>query len=309
MNPSTIIPIIVVSWNSEADLFDTFTALTQLDYPNTALILVDNGSDDGSVGLVRRQFPQVEIIETGKNLYFTGGYNTGLRYALAKYHPEFVGIVNPDAMVSSNWLSSQLAVMQQDPKIGIVGPKVLFAKGFGMRDGAQSDSSAQIINTVGLTQGGFLFPYDLGVGQLDHGQYDKQVDVFGVSGVSMLFRSAMLTQIGLFYEPLEMYLEDAELCTRAGNSGWRIVYDPNSRVLHKYMQSSSKQPSHFYQQKAYRNYLILVWRHYSWRKLGRAIKVCSQQLDVLGFVLCLGGFAKYLITHPNDKAFNRNASL
>lgn len=286
------VSVIVVGWNSKDDLQDCFNSLLAQDYDNYKIVFVDNNSKDGSADFVRQNFTQIEVLGSGSNLYFTGGNNFGIRHALANHLPEYIALINPDTTCSPNWISSQVRYLKEQKDVAITGVKVLFAEGFGPDDKHRSTASQKYINTVGLHPGGFLFPYDIGFGELDSGQYNESMPVFGVSGVSMMIKASVLQEVGLFYEPMQMYLEDADLCTRINQAGYKVHYIPDAVVNHRYHQSTKKSKSNNYLFWSRRNYLLLVWRNYPIRKFLRALNVVRQELSLWMLLRVLTSFWK-----------------
>jgi GT2 family glycosyltransferase len=122
-----LISIITVNWNGKKYLADLFYSISKLDYPQDRLqvIMVDNGSDDGSAGFVRKKFPGIEIVEPGENRGYAGGNNEGLRRAQGEY----IALINNDCIVDPGWLREMLSIYEmssEDSKIGAVGPRVVF---------------------------------------------------------------------------------------------------------------------------------------------------------------------------------------
>lgn len=288
-----MVAIIIVTWNNSKDIVACLTSLSKLEYSDFKIIVVDNSSSDGTLDLVRSQFPGVDAVSTGDNLFFAGGNNFGMKYAQEKYHPDYFAILNPDTLVQPNWLSAQVEVLESDLKIGIVGPKVIFAEGFGPKPSESADvasNNKRIINTAGILPGGFLFPYDRGFNEIDKGQYDQTEEVYALSGVSMLLRKEVFTQTGGFYAPMQMYLEDVDLCLQAKKQGWKVVYTPNTTVEHKHMQSTSQTSKERYEFWSKRNYLLLVSRNYSFKKFLRALLEVAQSTSLILTLRVLGSF-------------------
>lgn len=294
--PQPLVAVIIVTWNNSKDITECLTALFTQSYENFKVLVVDNNSQDNTVEIVRTQFPQVDLHALKQNLYFAGGNNFGFEQAMQKYQPEFMAILNPDTKISPDWLNAQIELMQNDSRIGVIGPKVLFAEGFGTLD-IKSTGQQKVINTAGILPGGFLFPYDRGFGEADKGQYEQTEDVYAVSGVSMLFRSEALKQVGYFFAPMQMYLEDVDLCLRLRKAGWRVVYTAKTELEHKHMQSTqqSNKGNYFYWSR--RNYLLLIWRHYSLRKLLRATRIIFNELRLIPFIIVILSFFRIKLFH------------
>jgi GT2 family glycosyltransferase len=101
--------------------------------------------------------------------------------------------------------------------------------------------------------------------EADHGQYDRDEEVFGVTGTCILFRTKMLGEVGLFWQPLKMYLDEVELFIRARKSGWKVLYTGETEVGHKYMQSTAQNKLLQVEKQTKRNWLLIALRHYPWK--------------------------------------------
>jgi hypothetical protein len=250
------VSIVIVTWNSEKDIITCLSGVLAQKYSNIIdVIVVDNNSSDKTVDLIKKNFPTVKLIENTTNRYFAGGHNDGIKYTIKSMDPDYIAILNPDTKVENDWIESMMNVALGDDKIGIVGPKILF----------WNNPNEGQINSAGLVYDGFMQGYDRGFMEEDKGQYDKTEDVSAVSGCSMLLRTQMINEIGLFWEPMQMYLEDLELCIRARKSGWRVVYTSNATVHHAWMQSTNKNKKLKLERMKIRNWLFIALRHYSLR--------------------------------------------
>ncbi|MER3405776.1 MAG: hypothetical protein C4289_11980, partial [Chloroflexota bacterium] len=116
------VSVIVLNWNGRHLLPPTLQALLRTDYPNFEAVVVDNGSTDGSPELVRRAFPQVRLIQTGRNLGFAGGNNAGIGPTLGEY----VVLLNSDTQVTPGWLTPLVDAAEADPRVGACCPKLLY---------------------------------------------------------------------------------------------------------------------------------------------------------------------------------------
>ncbi|GAB4284025.1 MAG: hypothetical protein Kow0081_0910 [Candidatus Dojkabacteria bacterium] len=248
------VAVIIVTWNNENDIRECLNSIEKTIYSNLkAVIVVDNNSSDRTTEIIQKDFPNIELIQTGKNLYFTGGNNFGFNFAINKYAPEFVVTLNPDTIVEPEWIDKLIAIATKDPKIGIVAPKIKF----------WNNQNEGKINSAGMIFDGFLQGYDRGFEEEDHGQYNFTEEVIAVSGTCMLLRVKMLEQVGMFWEKLRMYLEDLELCIRARKKGWKIFYTSGTTIHHKWMQSTNQ--SSIVRRKGWmkRNWFLIALRHYS----------------------------------------------
>jgi N-acetylglucosaminyl-diphospho-decaprenol L-rhamnosyltransferase len=240
---------IVLCWNNGAILPRTLTHLLATEWPAAALevVVVDNGSTDGSVDDWGARWPGVRLVQNGANLGFAGGVNAGLTDLAGV---DAVALVNSDAFVEPGWLAPLVAALEEDPEVGAAAPKIVFA-----------EVAPPTINNVGTEIGPSWEPRDRGYGELDRGQYDAPEDVWGWCGAAVLLRRAYLDQVGHFDERLFMYAEDTDLSWRGAKAGWRYRYVPTSVVHHLHRASSGGQRTPLLDHLNRRNRLVVVTRH------------------------------------------------
>lgn len=185
------------------------------------IIVVDNGSRDGSLEYLRPLAVQKKIIliEHAKNLGFTGGVNAGFQYALKNGY-DAVASLNNDAVADKNWLKHLWERLQSDSKIAAVTCKIL------SEDGKTMDSTGDLLSIWGL-------PYPRGRGEPTSDKYDYDTDIFGASGGATLFRCAALREVGLYDQDFFAYYEDTDLSLRMRLAGWTIKLEPRAFVLHQ----------------------------------------------------------------------------
>jgi GT2 family glycosyltransferase len=218
------VTVVVVNWNGKHLLGECLDSLRAQTYQNTEVILVDNGSHDGSVAYVEERYPEVRLIVLQENRGFAGGNNAGIRNASGKY----LALLNNDTRVDPSWLSSLLTEAEKNPPaVGMWASKIL------------SYDNPTIIDNVGL----LLYPDGLGRGkgrlEVDDGQYDRVGEALFPSGCAGLYRKNMLDEIGLFDEEFFAYADDVDLGLRARQAGWQCIYVPTAIVYHRYSASSS----------------------------------------------------------------------
>ena len=192
------------------------------------MIVVDNGSVDGSNDLVRNKFPDVQLLEFADNAGFAGGVNRGIRLALEQGAKHIV-LLNNDAVADEHWLEELRAVADAEEGVGIVAAKIV------AMDGKRIDSTGDFYSIWG-----FAFPR--GRGEVDSGQYDSEEmdEIFSASGGASLYSAEMLREIGLFDERFFAYLEDVDISFRGRLAGWKIRYAPKATVRHFIGGSSSR---------------------------------------------------------------------
>jgi GT2 family glycosyltransferase len=221
----TNIAVVVPNWNGKDFIGPCLESLlAQTARPH--VIVVDNGSVDGSVEFIDKKYPAVELIGLKKNTGFAGGVNRGIDKALEDGF-ELIALFNNDAVAEPDWLNRLEEGAQKYPKAGIITGK------FMRSDKKHFDSTADGVCVYGLG-----FPR--GRNEVDKGQYDKGEFVFGATGGASLYRAKMLRKIGLFDEDFFAYFEDNDISFRAQAAGWKVYYEPRAVAYHEVGGTSSK---------------------------------------------------------------------
>jgi GT2 family glycosyltransferase len=221
--PSPVVSVIVVNWNGKKYLKDCFPSLRAQTFSDYEVILVDNGSNDGSVEYVQRNFPGwVRILPNARNEGFSGGNNRGIRAASGKY----IVLLNNDAQADPCWLEELMKVAEENPRAGMLACKIYLQGGSKI-----IDNVGHLIYRDGLNRG-------RGRLEVDHGQYDQIEEVLFPSGCAALYRREMLEEVGLFDENFFAYGDDTDLGLKGRLAGWKCLYVPRAIVHHRYSQSS-----------------------------------------------------------------------
>ena len=250
--------VTVLNWNGRDDTLACLDSLQAVCYPNFGVIVVDNGSSDGSVAAIHHRFPNQAVIETGENLGFAGGNNVGLRYARER-GADYALLLNNDTEVASDFLALLVDVIDADPSIGVVGPTIYY-----------HDPSDVIWSAGGGIDWRRGDSYMIGLDQRedDAGWALREVDF--ISGCALLVRMSALDRVGDLDERFFAYYEETEWCVRIQRGGYRIVHVPESRVWHKIplQDGRAKSPSvHYYMTRNRLLFLkatgvgIGVWMH------------------------------------------------
>ena len=239
--------VVVLTWNNAPDAIECLKSVACLDYPNAHVLLVDNGSTDGSVGLIRTEHPDVEILETGENLGYVGGSNAGIRHAL-EAGAEYVLLLNNDTKVAPDSLNNLVSAAERFPDAAFLGPKVCHLQEPG------------IIQSAGARLDWLWRSHQRGLDEEDRGQFDRLEEVEYVIGGAVLIRASLLDQIGLLDPDFFMYRDDVDWCLRARRLGYRILYVSDATIWHRSHRVREAQLP-FMTYYMTRNSLILLAKH------------------------------------------------
>jgi GT2 family glycosyltransferase len=231
MKKHPLVYVITLNWNRCEDTVACLTSLGNLTYQNKSLLLVDNGSDDGTPEVVASGFPEVEIIINKQNLGFAAGFNVGIHHAFDQ-EAEYAFIVNNDTTIEERALSEMMTLVKDD--VGLISPKIYFAS---EPDRIWSVGAMRHPLTIEMTGDA--------QGEIDTGQWACVIEREYLVGCALLISRRLSDEIGLFDERFFMYYEDSDLSLRARQAGFRLLLSPNSHVLHKVAVSSGGKGSPF----------------------------------------------------------------
>jgi GT2 family glycosyltransferase len=207
--------VVVPNLNGAHFLEPCLTAVAQQTLRPSQVLVVDNGSTDASVELVRELFPEARLVTFSENRGFAAAMNAGI----AETRADLVAFLNNDAVAEPTWLEELAACVARHPEAAAATSKLL-AHEPGRLDGAGD----------GLTRS--FLPYVRGHDQPDDGRFADEVEVFGASGAAALWRAPVLRELGGFDERFFAYYEDVDLSFRARLRGYEIWYAPRSVVRH-----------------------------------------------------------------------------
>jgi GT2 family glycosyltransferase len=238
---------IILNWNRANDTLECLDSLQKLIINNFKLkiIVVDNGSTDNSAKKIKKYFTDHQktnteylLIENENNLGFAAGNNIGINHAL-KENSNYVMLLNNDTIVDKNLVNTMLKYMQENPRTGLVSPKIYFAKGFEFHKKYKKSDLGKIIwYAGGRIDWNNIYGSNVGVDEIDKNQYSAATKTDFATGACVFCRAETLKKIGLFNEKYFAYFEDADLSIRASQAGWNVVYYPDTHLWHKVSQSS-----------------------------------------------------------------------
>lgn len=201
------------------------------------VIVVDNGSQDGTIEILEEEYPTVGIVLNEVNAGFTRPMNQALKMSSGRYLLQ----LNPDTDVLPDALDILVAFMDEHPEVGICGPKVLNRDHTLQKSCRRGESRpwAVISHFLGMAK---LFPEKkiFGEYQLTYMDEDETHKVAGVAGSCMLIRRDVIDQIGYLDERFFAYQEDADFCFRAREAGWKVYYYPKAQIIHYGGQGGSR---------------------------------------------------------------------
>jgi len=215
-----LVSVIVVNYNGKGFLDRCLSSLLLTDYSNFEVILVDNGSSDGSADFVKDRFghdPRLKTIRNTVNLGFAEANNIGIR----RTHGKYVALLNNDTLVDKRWLSELTKAMENDVSIAAAQSKLLL-----MDQPTRYDCAGGFMDYSGVV-------YARGRFAPDKGQYEKAEEIFTCIGAAMIVRREVLRKVGLFDSTYFFYYEEIDLCWRIRLAGYKVVYVPSSVVYHK----------------------------------------------------------------------------
>ncbi len=214
----------MLNWNREADTLECLDSVARLTYPSFSVVLVDNGSTDGSPDAIERwsdgKIP-VTLIRNDKNPGFVGGGNQGMRHALAT-DTDYVFLLNNDTVVDPGVLDILVRAAETSEDIGMVGPKI-----YQYGKGKILDSAGT--RTIRWLAQGFL----AGHGEEDRGQYDAEAEMPYITGTALLVKRSVLEKAGLMDEDFINYFDDFDWGVRARKAGFRLLLKPDAVIRHK----------------------------------------------------------------------------
>jgi len=244
MNKSPKVSIIILTWNSIGLTLEVLKDIGKLDTKGILIetIVVDNGSTDKTQEKLRGyKLPNMpfKLIRNKENLGFAEGNNIGMRDAL-KRGTDYVLLMNNDVIVPRNLVVQLIKVAENDNKIGLLAPKMYFAKGyeFHKKRYSNKDLGKVIWYAGGMIDWDNIYSSHKGVDEVDKGQYDKQEETDVVNGACALIRKEVIKNVGYLDKNLFLYWEDADYSQRARKKGWKVVYTPKTHLWHKVAQAS-----------------------------------------------------------------------
>ena len=215
------VTIVILNWNSFEVTLDCLLSLRKMEYRNFEVILVDNGSVDGSPTKLQENAPEIRLIRNATNLGFAAGCNVGIRDAIRR-GTDYVLLLNNDTIVAPDFLTQLVSVAESNEKIGAASPKVLFF-----------DHPDRLNYAGGEHRRWRLFPKVFGLRKLNDGAFDKAREVSFLTGCAFLIKAEVVRKIGVLEEVYFHFYEDIEWSLRVLKAGYKAMYVPSAVIWHK----------------------------------------------------------------------------
>lgn len=230
MTDEVLASVVIASWDGRVHLERCLPSLMRsLSAVEAAceVVVVDNGSVDGTYEYLTRSHPEVVLLRNETNL----GFGAANNQAFARARGRYIATLNNDTEVDFRWLAELVAAMEQDPRLGSASAQMRFL------------SRPDLINTTGIVVDRAGISADRLDGLPIAASETVPTEIFGACAGAALYRAELLRQLGGFDERFFAYLEDVDLAWRARRAGWRSVYVPTSVVLHRYSATSARIPN------------------------------------------------------------------
>ena len=211
------VSVLVVNWNGRHFLGDCLSSLRRQTFRNFEIILIDNGSTDGSADWIRANYPEIRLLALPSNLGFVAANAAGMQSARAR---DWVVLLNNDTETDAHWLQALMEAAAAHPQAGSLACKMLY---FDQRE--RIDNCGFVLTSSGASR-------DIGRDRLDGPAFAREFWVFGGCGGAVAYSRKMLDDVGFFDPDIFMTYEDFDLAFRAQLCGWPCLFVPLARVYH-----------------------------------------------------------------------------
>ena len=211
-----LVSVVIPNWNGKRFLTGVLDSLAKQSYKQVEVIVVDNGSHDGSVEFIRENYPFVRLALYEKNTGFAVAVNRGIRESKGEY----IALINNDTVLEDEFIAELVKGMHEHPECGSLGCKMLAYDDHTLLDGVGD----------GYRRGGL--PGRIGHREKDTGLFDQGRYILGACGGAALYRRSLFCDIGLFDDDYFAYLEDVDIALRAQSAGYKCYYIPTARIYH-----------------------------------------------------------------------------
>lgn len=246
------VTILVLNWNGLEETLECLSSLQTLSYPNYKVVVIDNGSEDGSVSTIHQHYPNITLLETGKNLGYAGGNNLGIEYALS-HNAEYILILNNDTVTASDLITQLVSFAASNTGKIIMGPKIYL-----------HDQPDVLWFAGGRWRPDKLEFEHIGSGEVDGPDYSASIECDYITGCALFAHADAFRDIGLLDHKLYLTYEETDWCYRARKKGYRCLVVPEAKVWHKVSASFGGATSPLMTYFMVRNRLLWAGRHLPW---------------------------------------------
>jgi len=271
------VAVVILNWNGKAFLERYLPIVLKNNTHDAQIIVADNASTDDSVDFVRKNYPDIHIIQNPTNGGFAEGYNTALRQLKTEYYV----LLNSDVEVTPNWIPPVIKMLDSNPQASAIQPKI------------KSYTNPSYFEYAGAA-GGYIdrygYPFCRGrifdVIEKDEGQYNTESEIFWATGACLFIRASVFHEMGGFDEDLFSHQEEIDLCWRMKLAGYKVLYCPNSEVLH-FGGGMLPKSNPFKTYLNFRNNLVILCKNHPRKGLARKMFL-RMVLDGLAAIRFLG---------------------
>lgn len=248
-----LVSIVILNWNGFEMTKECVNSLLKIEYPNFNILVVDNGSIDDSYNKLKYHFKNIEVIFLNKNYGYTGGNNKGMKYALEKYKPEYILLLNNDTVVEKMFLLEMVKLAESEKKCVAVVPKIFYFNPSNVLYFAGGE--VNYISGIATHRGKY---------KNDSKKYSKIRKVTLANGCCLLLKTNVLKNEIFFDDRFFANMEDVELSIRIIKCNWEIFYQPKAIIWHKESYTTKKANiNHFRLYLATRNIILMQRKHTS----------------------------------------------
>ncbi len=277
--------IVIPNWNGKQFLKTCLISLQNQTWTDFEIIVVDNGSTDGSKEYIKKYFPKIILIELAENVGFSPAVNLGIKQSRGEY----IVLINNDTRVDKNCLKYLVKAAKEHSEVGMVAAKML-----QFHNPDRIDSAGDYITAVGHAS-------NIGLGEKDGPRYNKPGYVFLVTGGGGLFKRQVFEKVGFLDNEYFAYFEDVDLCLRAQMRGFKAWYEPKAVIYHIHKATSSRNKP-FTEYLQYRNMTINIIKNFPKELLLKDwnwLKVVLVNINTIRFLATQG----YLIPALKAEAY------
>jgi len=272
--------VIIPNWNGEEFLKICLPSLKKQTFKQFEVVVVDNGSTDGSKEYIKKLFPEIKLVELPVNLGFAQAVNIGVKVCCGEY----MILINNDTKVDPNCLEYLVKTADKNSQVGMVACKML-----NFYNPKLIDSAGDYIDAVGHAN-------NLGLGEKDGEKFSKEGSVFLVTGGGGLFKREVFEKIGFFDPDYFAYFEDVDFCLRAQLAGFRARFEPKAVVYHIHKGTSNRNKA-FTEYLQFRNMTMTVIKNFPSKLLLKdfnLLKIFLVNINTMRYLALKGYFIEAL---------------